>query len=77
MFTVAAGGAVASLLIALSVREIGSCWVGSTIFAAPTVRRVLEVDASWEPLGAVAIGHPLEAAPLRDAAPTDEWVIEL
>ncbi|SDU45845.1 coenzyme F420-0:L-glutamate ligase [Gordonia westfalica] len=77
MFTVAAGGAVASLLIALSVREIGSCWVGSTIFAAPTVRRVLELDASWEPLGAVAIGHPLDAAPLRDAAPTGEWVIEL
>ncbi|ASR04218.1 coenzyme F420-0:L-glutamate ligase [Gordonia rubripertincta] len=77
MFTVAAGGAVASLLIALSVREVGSCWVGSTIFAAPTVRRVLELDASWEPLGAVAIGHPLEAAPLRDAAPTDKWVIEL
>ncbi|MBM7278460.1 coenzyme F420-0:L-glutamate ligase [Gordonia rubripertincta] len=77
MFTVAAGGAVASLLIALSVREIGSCWVGSTIFAASTVRRVLDLDASWEPLGAVAIGHPIEAAPLRDAAPTDEWVIEL
>ncbi|MCZ0913978.1 coenzyme F420-0:L-glutamate ligase [Gordonia amicalis] len=77
MFTVAAGGAVASLLIALSVRGIGSCWVGSTIFAAPTVRRVLELDSSWEPLGAVAIGHPLEAAPLRDAAPTDEWVVEL
>ncbi|MEO9327321.1 coenzyme F420-0:L-glutamate ligase [Gordonia aurantiaca] len=77
MFTVAAGGAVASLLIALSVREIGSCWIGSTIFAAPTVRRVLGLDDSWEPLGAVAIGYPLEPAPLREAAPTDEWVIEL
>ncbi len=77
MFTVAAGGAVASLLIALSVREIGSCWIGSTIFAAPTVRRVLGLDDAWEPLGAVAIGHPREPAPLRPAAPTEEWVIEL
>ncbi|WP_238420078.1 coenzyme F420-0:L-glutamate ligase [Gordonia sp. 'Campus'] len=77
MFTVAAGGAVATLLTALSVREIGSCWVGSTIFAAPTVRRVLDLPASWEPLGAVAIGHPLHPAPLRDAAPTRDWVIEL
>ncbi len=77
MFTVAAGGAVATLLTALAVRDIGSCWVGSTIFAAPTVRRVLDLDPSWEPLGAVAIGHPLEPAGLRDPAPTAEWVVEL
>ncbi|MCR5976976.1 coenzyme F420-0:L-glutamate ligase [Gordonia jinghuaiqii] len=77
MFTVAAGGAVAGLLVALSVREIGSCWVGSTIFAAPTVRRVLELDETWEPLGAVAVGYPLEPAPLREAAPIRDWVIEL
>ena len=72
-----AGGAVATLLTALAVRDIGSCWVGSTIFAAPTVRRVLDLDPSWEPLGAVAIGHPLEPAGLRDPAPTAEWVVEL
>ena len=77
MFTVAAGGAVATLLTALAVRDIGSCWVGSTIFAAPTVRRVLDLGPEWEPLGAVAIGHPLEPAGLRDPAPTAEWIVEL
>ncbi|WP_055475900.1 coenzyme F420-0:L-glutamate ligase [Gordonia sp. HS-NH1] len=77
MFTVAAGGAVATLLTALSVRDIGSCWIGSTIFAAPTVRRVLDLDPGWEPLGAVAIGHPLEPAGLREPAPTADWVVEL
>ena len=41
MFTVAAGGAVNALLLALSARGIGSCWIGSTIFAADTVREVL------------------------------------
>lgn len=38
MFTVAGGAAVAGLLVALSVRDVGSCWVGSTIFAADVVR---------------------------------------
>ncbi|MFT3714542.1 MAG: coenzyme F420-0:L-glutamate ligase [Gordonia sp. (in: high G+C Gram-positive bacteria)] len=58
MFTVAGGAAVGSFLVALSVREVGSCWVGSTIFAAPTVREVLDLDPSWMPLGAVAVGYP-------------------
>ena len=77
MFTVAAGGAVNALLVALSTRGIGSCWIGSTIFAADTVREVLGLDPSWEPLGAIAIGHPAEDAGLRPAARTDRLVIEL
>ncbi|MGV9713529.1 coenzyme F420-0:L-glutamate ligase [Gordonia sp. NPDC003424] len=76
MFTVAGGGAVAALLIALSTRGVGSCWVGSTIFAPPVVRTALDVDDDWEPLGAIAIGWPLDDAPLRPAAPTDGLVIE-
>lgn len=76
MFTVAAGGAVASLLVALSVRGLGSCWVGSTIFAPVTVTRVLDVDPRWEPLGAVAIGHPAHELTVRDPAPTDQWLVQ-
>ena len=32
MFTVAVGAAVQGLLVALAVRGVGSCWIGSTIF---------------------------------------------
>ncbi len=77
MFTVAAGAAVGYLLVALSVRGIGSCWIGSTIFAAGTVRRILDLPEKWAPLGAVAVGRPAEHAGLRRPADTQGLVMEL
>ncbi len=76
MFTVAAGAAVGTLLTALSVRGLGSCWIGSTIFAAPTVRRVLDLPDDHRPLGAVAIGVPATDPGLRAPADTAGLVIE-
>jgi coenzyme F420-0:L-glutamate ligase / coenzyme F420-1:gamma-L-glutamate ligase len=58
MFTVAVGAAVQALLVALAVRGVGSCWIGSTIFAADLVRAELDLPGDWEPLGAIAIGYP-------------------
>jgi coenzyme F420-0:L-glutamate ligase / coenzyme F420-1:gamma-L-glutamate ligase len=69
MFTVAVGAAVQGLLVALAVRGIGSCWVGSTIFAAEEVRDELGLDTDWEPLGAIAIGYPDEPLAPRELAP--------
>lgn len=75
MFTVAGGAAVQALLVALAVREIGSCWVGSTIFAPEVVRTELGLPDDWEPLGAVAIGYPAEPAGPRDPAPTEGLLV--
>ncbi|MCV7416032.1 coenzyme F420-0:L-glutamate ligase [Mycolicibacterium litorale] len=66
MFTVAVGAAVQAFLVALAVREVGSCWVGSTIFAADLVRDELDLPAEWEPLGAVAVGYPADPSGPRD-----------
>ncbi|GFG51719.1 coenzyme F420-0:L-glutamate ligase [Mycolicibacterium agri] len=75
MFTVAVGAAVQALLVALAVRGVGSCWIGSTIFAADLVRSELSLGADWEPLGAIAIGYPAEPSGPRDPAPIDGLLV--
>jgi coenzyme F420-0:L-glutamate ligase / coenzyme F420-1:gamma-L-glutamate ligase len=78
MFTVAVGAAVQGLLVALAARDVGSCWIGSTIFAADIVRAELELPADWEPLGAIAIGHFPEGDGPREPrppVPTDDLLI--
>ncbi|WP_254126601.1 coenzyme F420-0:L-glutamate ligase [Amycolatopsis sp. CA-230715] len=78
MFTVAAGAAVQGLLVALAAEGVGSCWIGSTIFAADLVREQLGLGADWEPLGAVAIGHPVDGPPaLRGPRELAEGLVEL
>ena len=75
MFTVAAGAAVQGLLVALAVRGVGSCWIGSTIFAAELVRETLDLPPDWEPLGAVAIGYPVDPPEARDPAPVGDLLV--
>ncbi|MBF6318808.1 coenzyme F420-0:L-glutamate ligase [Nocardia cyriacigeorgica] len=75
MFTVAVGAAVQGLLVALATEGLGSCWIGSTIFAPETTREVLGLAGDWNPLGAIAIGHPLdELTPRPPRAPGDALV---
>ncbi|MBV9353793.1 MAG: coenzyme F420-0:L-glutamate ligase [Mycobacterium sp.] len=75
MFTVAVGAAVQALLVALAVRGVGSCWIGSTIFAADLVRSELDLPPEWEPLGAIAIGYSIEPAQPRPPAPLDGMLV--
>ena len=75
MFTVAVGAAVQGLLVALAVRGVGSCWIGSTIFAPDVVRAVLDLPPDWQPLGAVAIGYGSDPPVPRDPRPAGDQMI--
>jgi coenzyme F420-0:L-glutamate ligase/coenzyme F420-1:gamma-L-glutamate ligase len=75
MFTVAVGAAVQALLVALAVRGLGSCWIGSTIFAADLVRAELNLPADWQPMGAIAIGYAEEPAEPRDPVPVADLLV--
>ncbi|NEY36389.1 coenzyme F420-0:L-glutamate ligase [Streptomyces sp. PRKS01-65] len=74
MFVVAAGAGVQNFLVALAGERLGSAWVSSTMFCRDVVREVLDLPPEWDPMGAVAVGHPAGEPRPRPEREADAFV---
>lgn len=76
LFLIAAGASVENLLLALSAQGLGSAWISSSVFCPEVAQSALEVPNSWQPLGAIAIGYPLDDPHPREQLDLSGFLLE-
>ncbi len=62
----------AYLLLAAHAEGLGACWICAPLFVPDLIRECLELPASWEAQGAVALGYPADGGLRRNRRPLEE-----
>jgi nitroreductase len=71
--------AIMALLLQAHAEGLGACMMAGPIVARREIDALLGIEEPWRMLGAIAIGHPTGAAPVRPRKPLDRvvhWIEE-
>lgn len=77
LFILSGGAALQNLQVVLASHGVGAAWISSTSFCPDTVRGTLDLPATWDPIGMVAVGYPSPTLDLRTRPPLDPALLLL
>jgi coenzyme F420-0:L-glutamate ligase/coenzyme F420-1:gamma-L-glutamate ligase len=66
--------AVQTLLLAASLKGLGTCWYCAPLFCKPVVRQTLGIPADVEPQAIITLGFPNEVPSLPSRNPVEYFV---
>lgn len=76
LFLLSGGAALQSLQVVLAGHGLGAAWLSASAFCPDTVREVLRLEPTWQPIGLVAVGWPASPAAPPRTIDLDEVLIE-
>lgn len=71
-----AAAAAMNLLVMAHASGLGACWMAGPMLARDEIARLLAIPSPWVPLGAIAVGWPIEPSPSEPPRKSTERIVE-